>query len=135
MHIPPEQCFFHNALLTLRTCSNGIGAFLERPFDTRKFIASYISVNTKPSHSFINKQGKITLTLTQVPVFLLLLLGYKIRKHGLAFSQWGPERSNDLRNTVQAASEIRKGRLEFPDEGLTKRNGRMFLDWIWVWMK
>ncbi|TVY55430.1 Arginine permease CAN1 [Lachnellula cervina] len=92
---------------------NGIGAFLERPFDTRKFIASYISV----------------------PVFLLLLLGYKIRKHGLAFSQWGPERSNDLRNTVQAASEIRKGRLEFPDEGLTKRNGRMFLDWIWVWMK
>ncbi|TVY35186.1 Arginine permease [Lachnellula subtilissima] len=78
---------------------NGIDAFLERPFDTRKFIASYISV----------------------PVFLLLLLGYKVRKHGFAFSQWGPERSNDLRNTVQTASEIRKGRLEFPDEGLTKK--------------
>ncbi|TVY90714.1 Arginine permease [Lachnellula willkommii] len=64
-----------------------------------------------------------------------LKASYKIRKHGFAFSQWGPERSNDLRNTVQAASEIRKGRLEFPDEGLTKRNGRMFLDWLWVWMK
>ncbi|KAH8682931.1 proline-specific permease [Tricladium varicosporioides] len=92
---------------------NGIGAFLERPFDVRKFVSSYISL----------------------PVFILLLLGYKIRKHGFHISRWGPERSNDLRNTIQASSEIRKGRLEFPDEGFTKENGRTFLQWVWVWMK
>lgn len=92
---------------------NGIGAFLERPFDTRQFISSYISV----------------------PVFILLLVGYKIRRHGFEFSKWGPERSNDLRNTVQTASEKRKGRLEFEDEGLTRRNGREFLNWILVWLK
>ncbi|KAG9233712.1 proline-specific permease [Amylocarpus encephaloides] len=92
---------------------NGIGAFLERPFDTRRFIASYISV----------------------PVFFILLIGYKVRKHGFRFSQWGPERSNDLRNCTQAASEIRKGRLEFPEEGFTKENGRTFIKWIWIWTK
>ncbi|EPE34140.1 proline-specific permease [Glarea lozoyensis ATCC 20868] len=88
---------------------NGVGAFLEKPFDVRRFIASYISV----------------------PVFILLLVGYKIGKHGFRFSQWGPERSNDLRNCIQATSEVRKGRLEFPDEGFTKENGRTFVDWIW----
>ncbi|KAF4636463.1 hypothetical protein G7Y89_g1615 [Cudoniella acicularis] len=92
---------------------NGIGAFLERPFDTRRFISSYISV----------------------PVFILLLVGYKIRKHGFNFKNWGPERSNDLRNCIQVASETRKGRLEFPDEGFTKENGRTFLNWIVVWTK
>ncbi|KAH6684577.1 proline-specific permease [Halenospora varia] len=92
---------------------NGIGAFLERPFNVRRFVSSYISL----------------------PVFVLLLVGYKIRKHGFHISQWGPERSNDLRNTMQASSEVRKGRLEFPDEGFTKENGRTFLHWVWVWMK
>jgi amino acid transporter len=92
---------------------NGIGSFLENSFDVRRFIASYIGI----------------------PVFILLILGYKIRKHGFRISQWGPERSNDLRNTIQAASETRKGRLEFPDDGFTKENGRKFLKWIWVWMK
>lgn len=92
---------------------NGIGPFLERPFDVHRFIASYISV----------------------PVFILLILGYKIRKHGFRISRWGPERSNDLRNAIQAGSEIRKGRLELPDDGFTKENWLTFLKWIWVWMK
>ncbi|CAG8961471.1 hypothetical protein HYFRA_00013922 [Hymenoscyphus fraxineus] len=92
---------------------NDVGVFLVRPFDTRRFISSYISV----------------------PIFIVLLLGYKIRKHGLRFSQWGPERSNDLRNCIQTSSEVRKGRLEFPDEGPTRRNGGVFLKWLWVWTK
>ncbi|KAH8812741.1 proline-specific permease [Xylogone sp. PMI_703] len=92
---------------------NGISAFLEDPFDVRRFIASYIAI----------------------PVFILLILGYKVRKHGFSVSQWGPERSNDLRNTIQAASEIRKGRLEFPESGITKENLRTFINWVWVWMK
>jgi yeast amino acid transporter len=71
----------------------------------------------------------------QVPVFVLLILAYKIGQHGCRFSQWGPERSNDLRGTIQAASETRKGRLELPDDGFTKQNGRVFLKWIWVWMR
>ena len=33
-------------LCTVLLLFNGIGAFLERPFDVRKFIASYISVST-----------------------------------------------------------------------------------------
>jgi len=98
---------------TLLVIFNGINPFLEKPFGTREFIAQYISV----------------------PVFILLILAYKLRKHGMRFSQWGPERSNDLRNTVQVASETRKGRLEFPDDGMTKKNTLTFANWIWVWMK
>ncbi|PQE07454.1 proline-specific permease protein [Rutstroemia sp. NJR-2017a BBW] len=92
---------------------NGVSAFLERPFDVRRFVASYISI----------------------PVFILLIIGYKIHKHGLRIRNWGPERSNDLRNTIQAASETRKGRLEFPDEGLSWRNFKTWGEWFWVWLK
>ncbi|KAK2747294.1 hypothetical protein FQN57_002192 [Myotisia sp. PD_48] len=92
---------------------NGIGAFLETPFNIRQFIAAYIAL----------------------PVFIILIIGYKIRKHGFRFSQWGPERSKDLRNTVQVSSEKRKGRLELPDNGFTSENTLTFFRWIWVWMR
>ncbi|KAI1913774.1 hypothetical protein LOZ53_002226 [Ophidiomyces ophidiicola] len=92
---------------------NGIASFLERPFSLRGFIAAYIGV----------------------PVYVLLIIGYKIKRHGFKFSQWGPERSNDLSNAVQVTSEKRKGRLEFPDKGFTSENFRTFFRWIWVWMK
>ena len=36
---------------------NGIGAFLERPFDTRRFIASYISVSILTSGSSLSNEG------------------------------------------------------------------------------
>jgi amino acid transporter len=49
--------------------------------------------------------------------------------------QWGPERSEDLSNTVQAASEKRRGRLEFSETGFTKGNLITFIHWIWVWVK
>jgi amino acid transporter len=71
----------------------------------------------------------------QIPVFILLILGYKVQKHGFNISRWGPERSNNLRNAIQAASEKRKGRLEFPDEGFTEQNFRNFFRWVWEWMK
>jgi len=92
---------------------NGVNSFLEHPFGIRQFIASYISI----------------------PVFILLILGYKIRKHGFNIMNWGPERSNDLRNTVQVSSETRKGRLRFPDNGTVKENLAVFMHWVWVWMK
>ncbi len=73
---------------------------------------------------------------TQIPVFIALILGYKMKKHGFKFGAWGPERSNDLRNTIQTTSETRKGRLELPDDGLcTKVNARTFGEWVWVWLK
>lgn len=68
-------------------------------------------------------------------MFIFLIVGYKFRKHGWDFRKWGPERSDDLRNTVQASSEKRKGRLELPDEGLTGDNVRTFVNWLWVWIK
>lgn len=71
----------------------------------------------------------------QIPVFLLLILGYKIRKHGLRVWDYGPERSNDLSNTVQTASEKRKGRLEFPDDAPVGENFVTFVKWVWAWMK
>ncbi|KAL2362760.1 hypothetical protein RJZ56_004343 [Blastomyces dermatitidis] len=71
----------------------------------------------------------------QVPVFFVLIVGYKLSKHGLDFSHWGPERSNDLRNCVQVTSGRRKGRLQFPDDGLTKDNLQEFVQWVWVWTK
>ncbi|EFE33735.1 uncharacterized protein ARB_07200 [Trichophyton benhamiae CBS 112371] len=92
---------------------NGVGAFLETPFNVRHFLAAYIGV----------------------PVFFLLVIGYKFKKHGFHFSRWGPERSNDLQNTVQVTSKTRKGRLEFPDDGFTAENGKTFVKWIWTWMK
>lgn len=92
---------------------NGVAAFLEDPFDIRRFIASYIGI----------------------PVFIILIVGYKLRRHGFRFRLWGPERSNDLRNTIQASSEKRKGKLEFPESGFTRENGRTFIDWMWVWLK
>ncbi|KKZ65305.1 hypothetical protein EMCG_08821 [[Emmonsia] crescens] len=98
---------------TVLVIFNGVPSFLQDPFDIRGFFASYIGV----------------------PVFFLLVIGYKLSKHGLNFSQWGPERSNDLRNCVQVTSEKRKGRLHFPDEGLTKDNLQEFIQWIWVWTK
>ncbi|EGD94373.1 proline-specific permease [Trichophyton tonsurans CBS 112818] len=92
---------------------NGVGAFLETPFNVRHFLAAYIGV----------------------PVFFLLVIGYKFKKHGFHFSRWGPERSNDLQNTVQVTSKTRKGRLEFPDDSFTAENGKTFVKWIWTWMK
>jgi amino acid transporter len=116
---------------------NGLKAFLEEPFGTREFISSYISVCTRlifPNCFLGNLLGRFS-NWSQVPVFVLLILGYKIRKHGFRFSQWGPERSNDLRNTVQVTSDTRKGRLEFPDDGFSKENTIILFNWIWVWMK
>ncbi|EGE06927.1 hypothetical protein TEQG_05980 [Trichophyton equinum CBS 127.97] len=93
---------------------NGIPAFLSDPFDTRAFVVSYISL----------------------PVFILLLMGYKIRRYGLHFSSWGAECSNDLRNCVQTTSGThRKGRLIFPDHGPTRRNWETFFAWVWAWTK
>jgi amino acid transporter len=72
----------------------------------------------------------------QVPAFIFLILGYKIRKHGFRIQNWGPERSNDLRNTIQTNSDVRVGRLELPDDGFfTKENARTFARWVWVWLK
>jgi amino acid transporter len=118
---------------TILVLFNGIGPFLERPFDLHLFIASYISVSYFEIQNVA--AGQKLIRLNQVPVFVLLILGYKIRKHGFEVSRWGPERSNDLRNAIQAGSAVRKGRLELPDEGFTKQNGKSFLNWIWVWMK
>jgi yeast amino acid transporter len=78
----------------------------------------------------------VMLTYTsQIPVFMLIIVGYKIYRHGFRISQWGPERSNDLSNAIRAASDVRKGRLEFPDSGFTKENRRKFLNWAWAWIK
>ena len=68
-------------------------------------------------------------------MFIFLIIGYKINKHGLKIRNWGPERSNDLRNTIQAASEKRKGRLEFPDEGISMENFKTWAHWMWVWTR
>ncbi|KAK3989685.1 hypothetical protein QBC44DRAFT_80531 [Cladorrhinum sp. PSN332] len=91
---------------------NGVAAFIT-PFSIRKFVAAYISL----------------------PVFLLLVIGYNLRKHGLRFSDWWTDKSGDLSNTVQAASYNRKGRLEFPDNGFTRENWFTFVRWVWVWLK
>ncbi len=66
---------------------------------------------------------------------MLLFLGYKFRKHGFNFAEWGPEKSDDLSNTVRVTDPKRKGRLEFPDDDFTWANVMTFVDWIWVWMK
>ncbi|KAK4653132.1 hypothetical protein QC762_0080450 [Podospora pseudocomata] len=91
---------------------NGVGAFIE-PFNIRKFIAAYISL----------------------PVFILLILCYNIRKHGFRFRDWWTDKSGDLSQTVQASSNTRKGRLEFPDSGITRHNWAVFVHWVWVWLK
>ncbi|KAM7191108.1 hypothetical protein V8F20_009426 [Naviculisporaceae sp. PSN 640] len=98
---------------TILVVFNGVGAFLERPFNIRKFISAYISL----------------------PVFLILILAYNLRKHGLRVSEWMSDRSSDLSNTVQASNPKRKGRLEFPDDGFTRNNWAVFAEWVWVWMK
>ncbi|TGO57403.1 hypothetical protein BOTNAR_0202g00070 [Botryotinia narcissicola] len=105
--------FYGMAACIILVTFNGVSAFLERPFDVRRFVASYVSI----------------------PVFILLIIGYKINKHGLKIRNWGPERSNDLRNTIQAASEKRKGRLEFPDEGISMENFKTWAHWMWVWTR
>jgi len=92
---------------------NGIVVFLENPFDGRDFVASYISI----------------------PVFLLLILCYKLWKHGFIISDWGLERSNDLHGCTQTPDEMRRGKLDFPDDGITLNNFRAFFCWIWVWLK
>ncbi|KAL2024839.1 hypothetical protein VTK56DRAFT_5660 [Thermocarpiscus australiensis] len=97
---------------TILVLFNGVGAFIE-PFNVRKFVSAYISL----------------------PVFLLLVLGYNLRKHGLRLSDWWTDKSGDLSNTVQASSLKRKGRLEFADWGFTRENWLTFIKWIWVWMK
>lgn len=91
---------------------NGVGAFIE-PLSIRKFIAAYISL----------------------PVFILLILCYNIRKHGFRFRDWWTDKSGDLSQTVQASSHTRKGRLEFPDSGITGHNWQVFVHWVWVWWK
>lgn len=92
---------------------NGATAFLERPFNVRRFISAYITL----------------------PIFVILIIGHKFRRHGFRFSEWGLERSCDLSGTVQTTSAKRKGRLELPEEGWTKTNFREFFHWMWVWIK
>ncbi|KAK4641949.1 hypothetical protein QC761_0079460 [Podospora bellae-mahoneyi] len=91
---------------------NGVGAFIE-PFSIPKFIAAYISL----------------------PVFILLILCYNIRKHGFRFRVWWTDKSGDLSQTVQASSHTRKGRLEFSASGITRRNWAVLVHWVWVWLK
>ncbi|KFH44645.1 Proline-specific permease-like protein [Hapsidospora chrysogenum ATCC 11550] len=101
---------------------NGVAAFLRRPFGVRTFISSYISDEETDKE--------------QLPVFLLLIVGYKIRNHGFTFSEWGPERSEDLSNTVQVTTVRRKGRLEPPDEAyFTKANALATVRWLWEWLQ
>jgi amino acid transporter len=92
---------------------NGVAAFLEKPFGIRTFISAYISL----------------------PVFILLIVGYKIRHHGFRFSEWGFERSGDLSNVMQVHSEKRKGRLEFADHKVSMDNWMIFVRWFWTWLK
>jgi amino acid transporter len=106
-----KGCYGMAACIIL-TFFNGLSAFLD-PFNVRKFVSAYISL----------------------PTFLILILGYNLRKHGLRFSDWWTDKSGDLSNTVQATSPKRKGRLEFPDVGFTRDNVFTFFGWIWVWMK
>jgi yeast amino acid transporter len=122
---------------------NGVGAFIE-PFNVRKFVSAYISVSpcldvmhylSEPTHVTCAFFTLTTYESMQLPTFLLLILGYNLRKHGLRFSDWWTDKSADLSNTVQATSLKRKGRLEFPDNGFTRENVLTFLGWIWVWMK
>jgi amino acid transporter len=123
---------------------NGVRAFLATPFDLRGFFASYIGVSARYLAACVGSLGspfsagfQLTsdISFYQIPVFFLLILGYKIKRHGFNVTRWGPERSNDLRNTVQVASNKRKGRLEFPDKGPTIRNVLEVFRWVWVWMK
>jgi yeast amino acid transporter len=62
-------------------------------------------------------------------------LFFKIQKHGFKISKWGPEKSGDLSGAILASSENRKGRLKFPEEGLTKENTKAFIIWLWAWIK
>jgi amino acid transporter len=59
----------------------------------------------------------------QLPIFVGLIIGYKIHKHGFKVSKWGPERSEDL------------SRLQFTDSGLTRGNLAAFAAWVWAWVK
>jgi amino acid transporter len=70
-----------------------------------------------------------------VPLFLGLIVLFKVQKHGFRVRRWGPEKSNDLSGAILASSEKRKGRLEFPDNGLTRDNMIAFVTWVWAWMK
>ncbi|KAI9896802.1 hypothetical protein N3K66_007824 [Trichothecium roseum] len=58
-----------------------------------------------------------------------------LRNHGFSLSKWASDRSEELGQTVQVRGEKRKGRLELPDESLTKANLKTFAEWIWVWLK
>ncbi|OAR01600.1 hypothetical protein LLEC1_00467 [Akanthomyces lecanii] len=109
---------------------NGVPAFLEEPFNVRKFVSAYVCVSKPPHLRF-----DLLLIDEQIPVYILLVVGWKFRKHGFRLSRWGPERSNDLSNTVQAASEKRRGRLDLPDWGVTRANLESFGHWLWVWIK
>jgi len=107
---------------------NGIPPFLKRPFDTSNFFVSYISVSLCFGPKFSCAK------CSQIPIFITLVLSYKIGRHGLHISRWGPERSCDLSGAIQA-SENRVGRLKFLDKGITMGNVVAFVKWIWVWMK
>ncbi len=117
---------------------NGVSAFIE-PFNIRKFVSAYISVGDGCLLSRPTLSMRYTCTDSnssiQLPTFLILIVGYNLRKHGLRIRDWWTDKSGDLSNTVQATSLKRKGRLEFPDNGVTRENLLAIVEWIWVWMK
>ena len=78
---------------------------------------------------------KNKLTPAQIPVLLVLIIGYKFHRYGRKFERWFPERSVNLHGAIQAASEKRKGRLEFPDEGVSWTNMVAFGKWVWIWLR
>ena len=112
---------------------NGVFAFLVDPFDYQNFLVSYIAVSLFVL--FAQWELYAEYLFPQIPVFIALIAGYKIHKHGFKISKWGPERSCNLNGCIQVTGEKRKGRLVFPDRGFTKENWLTFTNWIWVWIK
>lgn len=110
---------------------NGLYVFFEHPFDSVGFVVSYIGVSFSPPFS----TKYVPNDVEKIPVYIFLILTYKWKKHGFNVWKWGPERSKDLSGAIQASSEERKGRLVFPDSGLSKDNTRAFIRWAWAWIK
>jgi amino acid transporter len=88
------------------------------PMSINDFLASYINI----------------------PIFIVLILAYRVRLEGFNPSNWTRRANEDLRNPLSIAQSdprLRRGRLHRanPDVLFSRGNAERFIQWLWVWLK
>ncbi|ERF69015.1 hypothetical protein EPUS_06702 [Endocarpon pusillum Z07020] len=118
---------YKSHLQYLRAWYGLCGTFLFALFNGWRSVVSPMSISSFLASYF------------NIPVFLVLILAYRIKLDSWDPRQWIIRANQDLRNPVSVTEQdprLRRGRLRRRDRNVywSRENARGFLQWIWVWL-